>query len=370
MNENQSEKWTMDTFGQNFTAFLNTDLSTAGPGPLDETVWRTFLGLSSSVQGTHWNLSAPGHPKFIFASIAGGTGSDDQLYVTNCETGTTYVDVQVSCMSKGASGKANCGVDAVRKSTGPTGPSGPGVLEPPRYDDMTTREGFNEFVARGFLVAFTDMLDDNQIGNAQESIVERYLTDPMTAFDGAITFKYAGLGDMDIKLVERRLSLLYNTLWKAGWSYASMTGGNMRSSFNRSTSSDAPADNTVSTLINTTSHTVQPLQSIYALDIPWLIVYFVSVGVMFFAAVASLVLHANCNAPPVLGYVSSMIRDSVFFGDSGVQGNSTEGGASKAGRLGKMEVKIADVWCAESVGRVAFAPAQGRGMVKKERWYE
>jgi hypothetical protein len=37
-------------------------------------------------------------------------------------------------------------------------------------------------------------------------------------------------------------------------------------------------------------------------------------------------------------------------------------------RLKKMEIKITDVWNEEDSGRVAFAPARGKGGVKKRRW--
>lgn len=353
----------MDHFAQNFSALMQTDLSRSDSPPLTEPAYRSFLGLSSSVQSSHWNLSASGHPRFIFASI--GPGEDDYLQVTNCTTGTTYVDVQVSCMSKGTAGKANCGVDAVRKSLERTEPPGAGFLEALRVDNRSIASEYNEFVARGFLAAFTDIMDDNQIGSGQSSIIQKYLYNPMAAFDNLDVMERVDLGSLDVKLVERRLSLLYNTLWKVSWSYRSMTGGNMTTWYDQ-----AMVVKPTTYTVNVTSHTVKPLEPTYALDVPWLIVYFVSVGVMFFAAVASLLFHAKCHAPPLLGYVSSMVRDSVFFSDSSIQGNSTEGGASKTGRLRSMEVKVADVWSEESVGRVAFAPAQAKGVVKKERWYD
>lgn len=369
MNLSQSESWAMNTFGQNISSLFITDLLSDFQASKTDSLhgYRTFIGLSSVPQDPYWNLSAPGHPQFVFASHGSGNGYANDLFVTNCATGTTYVDVQVTCISKGALGKANCGVDAVRKTLESPGLSDAGFLEALRMDDHVAASRFDPRVARGFLAAFTDMLDENQIGGGQESIIERYLTDPMTAFDGRITFQFADLGSLDVKLVEKRLSLLYNTLWKVGWSYGSMTGGNMTNYYQELYDGKVI---TSSTLVNVTSQTVQPLQPVYVLDVPWLILYFVSVGVMLLAAVASLLLHAKCHTPPILGYVSSLVRDSVFFSDSGVQGNSTEGGASKAGRLAKMEVKIADVWSEESVGRVAFAPAQGRGVVKKWRHYE
>jgi hypothetical protein len=359
----------MSTFGQNFSAIMQTDLLRPDGVTMDDYVYRSFIGLSS-VEAYRMNFSAPGHPKFIFASTPRRLETDVFLFVTECATGTTYVDLQVTCMSKGASGKADCGVDAIRKSLEPTEPPGAGILEALRFDNRTLAAPYDETVTRGFEAAFTDLIDDNQIGSGQSSFIERYITDPMTAFDGAVTMQYADLGSLDIKLVERRLSLIYNTLWKVGWSYKSMTGGNMTTSFNKSTVVDGFLEEQPVDLMNASSQTVQPLEPVYALDVPWLIVYFVSVGVMFFAAVASLLFHAKSHAPPILGYVSSLIRDSVFFSDTGVQGNSTEGGATKAKRLGEMEVKIADVWSDESTGRVAFAPAQGRGAVQKGRWYE
>lgn len=370
MGPNETLAWAETTYGQNLTALLQNDFRSSLEIPLAVTAYRSFLALSSSVQTPHWNLSAPGHPKLVFASKGPSNGENDYMYVTECETETTFVDVQVACMSKGSSGKANCGVDAIRKSKEVTGLTG-SFLEALSIDNMTIASRYNEFVARGFLAAFTDIMDDNQMGSAVSSIIERYIYDPFTAFDGVVTMGYVDLGSVDIKLVEQRLSLLYNTLWKVSWSYKSISGGNMTTFYNSTELVDDESNPIpVYTLLNATSQSVRPLEPTYALDMPWLVIYFVSVGVMFLAAVASLVLHAKCNAPPILGYVSSLIRDSVFFSESGVQGNSTEGGSSKASRLGKMEVKIADVWSDESVGRVAFASAQGRGLVKKGRWYD
>lgn len=233
------------------------------------------------------------------------------------------------------------------------------LLEPWRIREET---GANIFpsVPNWFLNGFMDIIDDNQGGSGTSSVVEWFLQDPSTAFGPAAytRLELTDLWNVDVKTVEKRLSLLYNTLWQLGWTYQTVNSGNWT------------RDGAVDNLSNVTSFTVKPLEQVYELDMPWLVVYFVSVAVMFLAAAVSLVLHAKCNAPPILGYVSSLIRDSVFFSEIGIQGNSMEDGASKASRLGSMEVKIADVWSEESVGRVAFAPAQNRGVVKKGRWYE
>ncbi|KAF2027625.1 hypothetical protein EK21DRAFT_24572, partial [Setomelanomma holmii] len=53
---------------------------------------------------------------------------------------------------------------------------------------------------------------------------------------------------------------------------------------------------------NTTSQITFPLPPVYTIDRPWLTLYFVSVGIMFFAAVFSFVMHTRCRAPTILGF--------------------------------------------------------------------
>jgi hypothetical protein len=74
------------------------------------------------------------------------------------------------------------------------------------------------------------------------------------------------------------------------------------------------------TLLNTTSVTTFPLPPIFAINLPWMALYFISVAVMFFAAVFSLVMRHRCHAPTLLGYVGSLRRDSRFFVDGETHG--------------------------------------------------
>jgi uncharacterized protein YcgI (DUF1989 family) len=89
---------------------------------------------------------------------------------------------------------------------------------------------------------------------------------------------------------------------------------------------------------------------------------------MFLAAVSSPVLHYRCHTPPILGFVSSLTRDSKYF--EGVQGNSCEDGTKRAKRLRAMRVRIVDVQGNDVVGKIAFAPAQEGLRVKRKRWNE
>jgi hypothetical protein len=91
---------------------------------------------------------------------------------------------------------------------------------------------------------------------------------------------------------------------------------------------------------------------------------------MFLAAVFTLVIHSQCRAPAILGFVSCLIRDSIYFEGRGEHGNSAGNGSDKSRRLGAMKVMIADVGIAnERAGKIAFVPV-GIGMrVEKGKWY-
>jgi hypothetical protein len=209
-----------------------------------------------------------------------------------------------------------------------------------------------------FLAFFMDLLDDTQTGSGASSIVEWYIKDPLTALNNPAKIAYANLGELDIRIFEQRLALLWNTVWKIGFQHESIMGGNLTHA------------RSYDSLLNITSSTTFPLPAVYALNIPWIILYFVSVAIMFFAAVFSLVMHHRCHAPSILGYVSSLIRDSKYFDDGEIQGNSAEDGTGKTKRLGSLQVMIADTKTNEDVGKIAFVPANTESRIRKRRWYE
>ncbi|ORY05394.1 hypothetical protein BCR34DRAFT_468924, partial [Clohesyomyces aquaticus] len=73
---------------------------------------------------------------------------------------------------------------------------------------------------------------------------------------------------VDIQTIEKRLSLLYNRLWKAGWTYRSAIPGNLTTT----------------------------------LDSSGIIIYFGSVSAMFLAALTSITLRCCCHALQLLGF--------------------------------------------------------------------
>ncbi|KAF2653263.1 hypothetical protein K491DRAFT_680660 [Lophiostoma macrostomum CBS 122681] len=340
LNDSDADIWLLRNTGSNYQ-----ELVTAYPTPM---IPRTlFITLRSD------NMTAtPNVREMVFGSAYTGKSRESGLStvsITTCALRTSYVDANVTCASKGVLGKALCGVGALRATPLPPEPLGETVLN---YSTHASN-------------SFTDLvglLDDNQKGSGQSSLVEYYLFDPLSAFttSSGPSLGYVDVGSLDIELFERRFSLMWNTLWKIAWATESATGGKM-------TAQETIQGEIINILANTTSNVTYSVPATYAIDKPWLITYFISVSVMLTISVFALVLRSRCRAPAILGYVSSLVRDSTYFDDCGIDGKSTEGGAEWSKRLGKLRVMVADVGGeADGPGKIAFAPVGiGKRVVKE-----
>lgn len=212
-------------------------------------------------------------PKLVF----GTRGNKTDFAITTCAANTTYVEAGVLCMSRGTLGKAICGVESIRKLRAPLLAEEISLLEPLRVTYPNSNVTQDPLMLGRFFDGFMTLLGDVQMGSGQSSIEEWYMEDPNTAFSRASieSRTLIELSNVDIKTFEKRLALLYNTLWKSSWSYKSALGGKMTSPF-----------------LNTSSATVFPLPPVYAIHLPWIILYFVSLAIMFAASVFSLVMRA------------------------------------------------------------------------------
>jgi hypothetical protein len=178
------------------------------------------------------------------------------------------------------------------------------------------------------------LLNLAQTGSGSPGVVGHHLHDPTTAFSG-LAKDYGYIDSIDVKVVERRISLLYNTLWRASWMYRAASSGNI--------SLLKPEYDNRSFFVNSTSLTTYPLPSVYAINVPWMVLYFASVSIMFAAAVSSLILHAQCRAPTILGFASTLLKDSKYFDDPMYHMTSTEDSSQKSKRLGSLRIMVADV---------------------------
>ena len=291
-------------------------------------------------------------PGIIFVSRNGvDRYGKNNLTITKCTSRTTYVDANVTCISRGASGKAICGVGALRETP-----------EPPENPNTSLLDYRDDALLQ--FDAFSGSLGD-RFTFVQSSTVEFYMADPLTGLirpDNVLGSGYTNLGELDIGTFEKRFSLLWNTLWKVLWAGKSTIGGNMSTLDFEGWS--------IQTLQNTTSHLSFPLPPTYAVSSVWLALYFVSVSVMLSAAIFSWIVRSQCRAPSILGYVSSLIRDSTYFEDYGVNTSSVEDGVEKSRRLRGLKVMIADVGNGmKNANKIAFAPVGVGGRVKEGKLY-
>jgi hypothetical protein len=102
--------------------------------------------------------------------------------VTRCSLGTTYVDAQVSCVSRGSLGKASCAVNAVRKMLNPPTPSDFSILDPEVPYTCTPGSAVCDWLQNGmahpldetvdlFHAAFSTWLDSLAIKGLPEMIL-------------------------------------------------------------------------------------------------------------------------------------------------------------------------------------------------------
>ncbi|ORY04463.1 hypothetical protein BCR34DRAFT_572675 [Clohesyomyces aquaticus] len=295
---------------------------------------------------------------FVFAQYR---GLGYALSLTKCSPRTVYVDANVICVSRGISGKMICGVVALRESPNPPAASNMTIFDYP----LAVGHGSDSF---GYF-----LINSVSFGQAS-STAEYYMMDPLTALTGSRNgnsrwtdpqrYETVDLSSLHIEVFEQRFSLLANTLWKISVLRQTVVGGNMSS---LGDDQDLPAE---MFLRNTTSRVTFPLPSTFKISKAWLAVYFVAAFVMLIAATFALLMHAFCRAPAILGYVSSLIRDSTFFDDFGMYKNSMEDGVEKTKRLGELRVMIADVGSGtDGVGKIAFAPVGAGERVRKRRMY-
>jgi hypothetical protein len=353
---NDADSWLIENTGNNYSQHTKVGSVDRGYEYLHNTKVQLRDGLSTEPRTFFLahilkNMTfKPNTTEFIFASRG---QSWTRLHVTRCTSRTTYVDVNVTCISKGASGRMSCGVGGIRRTPNPPIDPNLAIL------DYTLRS-VNSFAY------FMDGLDETQPESGGGSLTEAYLDNPLDAFTKPITYRnFTELGYLDIKTFESRFSLLWNTLWKVAWSQESVMGGALVPPIVLTGISP------IETQRNTTSRIVYPLPAVYVIDRVWLSVYFISVSVMFVAAVFALVMRAMCHAPVVLGFVSSLTRDSKYFEGLEIHENSTEDGAQRAQRLGSIRVMVGDVkYDTEGVGKIAFIPASIGRRVEMRRWYK
>jgi hypothetical protein len=193
LNDSEADDWLVQKTGQNYQYLRQTPTGQH----------RTFFVALTLENST----AVPRSPELVF-----GTRGEDYsaLSLTMCTARTIYVEANMTCISKGETGKTTCGVCAMREMSNTTQLQNGTVLD-------------SRPLANNSFKAFMDMLDESEGGSGQSNIMELLLADPATAIT-TVSYNtgYVELGRMDIDTFESRFSLFYNTLWNLSWRYANV----------------------------------------------------------------------------------------------------------------------------------------------------
>jgi hypothetical protein len=195
-------------------------------------------------------------------------------------------------------------------------------------------------------------------GTAKEyaTALDTYLNgndQPWSGQSTRIISKWTQMSNEDFSV---RFTRAFNTFWIASQStvyIADQTTMTLADFYNQTTGALYPHNLQA---MATTTHTFE----IYKADFVWITLLLVVSLVVVLCSLASLALRLVTKAPDILGYVSSLTRDSPYFRNdedkSDAPASSALSGPERARVLRRLRVRIADVKAGEEVGYIAFAP--------------
>jgi len=140
----------------------------------------------------------------------------------------------------------------------------------------------------------------------------------------------------------RRISYLFNT-----W----MDLGNSVNYLTYSQESQIPPGEEVDFITVNATHLYTTAQ-VYHISVGWVIGYFVCAGLLLIAGTLSVIVESMTVAPDVLGYVSTVARNSKYL--QLPKTNSAMNGGERARVLGGTKVMMQDVKAKADVGRIAL----------------
>ena len=259
---------------------------------------------------------------------------DDQNNVAYCSIHQAYVEAAVSC----AGSNKTCKVTSMRDSQLPHPEK---TLNPLLYYGCFSNFANSLYNASARPHAGTSTLS------------ELYMLEPERIFAHSNTLEdYMILYTLPKTTFEERLGHLLNTYY---------IGSLAPESFLGAFAASAVAANL------TTIATVMNSEAVYVASIGWLFLFIACTLAMLAAAVVGVILIHNTLNPDILGYCSSLTRDSPYI--QLPAGGNTLGGAARARLLSSLEVRLGDVGAEDEAGHIALAPVDQAARVARGKLY-
>ncbi|KAI9674350.1 MAG: hypothetical protein M1829_003752 [Trizodia sp. TS-e1964] len=263
----------------------------------------------------------PSPRNILFGSIS--DSGPTKFTVANCSVVQSRVESEVLCK------QGNCAVNRMRRSLFDT-----------RSPASTPLE-INSLRANMFL-SFPNSLKPTHI--ATSTPIDRFIFDPSTPLN--VTIRLVDLSLLPKALFLVRFSLIFNTWYHASVSPLAYPGNSY--------------EENIQTEWNATIAAVSsPLPTTFIVNRIWLTVLFVCSIVLFATALASSVAKLCSHSPDILGFVSSLTRDSPYIPLA--PGGTTLDGGDRARELRNLAVRIEDVAPRMRVGHIALTISSNAG---------
>ena len=117
----------------------------------------------------------------------------------------------------------------------------------------------------------------------------------------------------------------------------------------------------------TTTATAVNTRRLYVCNYGWLFLFTICTLAMLISAIVGVILINATLNPDILGYCSTMTRDSPYIRLP--PGGSTLGGAARARLLRSLEVRLGDVGTEEGAGHIALATVDRAARVVRDKSY-
>jgi hypothetical protein len=193
----------------------------------------------------------------------------------------------------------------------------------------------------------------------ERSILEKWLKNPITAFQKEYGLDYVWYEDIPLGLFSNSLTVVLNTYLCATFDLTVTVGSeeNITSIYGSDSSAWA----------NTTGTWTEFTEPVYYISMSWFILYVISALVLPVCAVANIALRSLAQSPDIFGSVAALTRDSRFFNmpmpASGMDGSE------RSRLLQDKWVMIQDVRSDEAIRRIAFSDDVSVAPLSKERMY-
>ena len=182
---------------------------------------------------------------------------------------------------------------------------------------------------------------------------EYFLADPtMRSLSTSRNSWGVSLNGLSAALFSERFSLLFNTYWQCSLVPWYQTGD-----FPSNTSAlNDDLDGDPEQTFNTTMTTVTTFTDIYVCNTVWAVILFIASSALLLCGVCGAIAKYMARGPDILGYVSTLTRDSPYIDLP--PGGCALDGLERSRLLSNLKVKLQDVAAEDEIGHIAFSSAE------------